>query len=369
MSGRRFINVAAASNARHVAASLGYDINVGVPIATFCTGVQLTSDAKTVSIYLSNRAVGVTGPQADIATVDVAVYKSDGTRRSIATGSAVKVWTNQTIPGADNSELVLSLTDLEVASALGTDNQFVIVYSTPLNATVITMANVQWGQYLYGTAQVNPLPGGFAAMPSAVMNIGVYYTTARPSIICQVDSLTQGYDTSGVLFRIDSAYCKIGWANNWSVDTIGKAGTTLAAWNTGIVNLETGMLPVGCIGVTEAGLNDLVNGASASALLSLLATRVTTWQSAGFRKIIACTLSPSAALSGGGETERQSFNTSIRGGISGVDDFCDVDAIVRDPMNHAILLAAYDSGDGTHWNTAGHAAVATALTTTITPFI
>ena len=80
-------------------------------------------------------------------------------------------------------------------------------------------------------------------------------------------------------------------------------------------------------------------------------------------KIVGCTLTPfegAAYFTPEGATKRQAVNQFIRtgGAYDGVIDF---DAVVREPLHPARILAMFDSGDHLHPNDAGYKAMADAI--------
>jgi len=60
------------------------------------------------------------------------------------------------------------------------------------------------------------------------------------------------------------------------------------------------------------------------------------------------------------EGKRQAVNQWIRTSHA-YDAFIDFDEVVRDPSDHARILAAFDSGDHTHPNDAGYSVMAEAI--------
>lgn len=77
-------------------------------------------------------------------------------------------------------------------------------------------------------------------------------------------------------------------------------------------------------------------------------------------KIIVTTAAPSSALSAGQNTLRETQNLIVVGLKESIN-VADVATPLQRPDNSALLQAIYDSGDGTHWNDAGHAVGASVL--------
>ncbi|MFI9780773.1 SGNH/GDSL hydrolase family protein [Streptomyces sp. NPDC051956] len=80
--------------------------------------------------------------------------------------------------------------------------------------------------------------------------------------------------------------------------------------------------------------------------------------------VIGATIMPikraDLAYSDRAEAVRGQVNAWIRYG-RGYDHILDFDRVVRDPVDPAALLAAYDSGDGIHLTDAGYDALASAV--------
>ncbi|WP_374936772.1 SGNH/GDSL hydrolase family protein [Streptomyces sp. Ru71] len=106
------------------------------------------------------------------------------------------------------------------------------------------------------------------------------------------------------------------------------------------------------------GVNDLLAGAPAGALIDGLRTIADRARERGLR-VLAATILPCAGHArcpAAVDTERRAVNAWIRatGGFDGVLDF---DAVVRDPARPERMLPAYDSGDHLHPEDAGMAAL------------
>lgn len=107
------------------------------------------------------------------------------------------------------------------------------------------------------------------------------------------------------------------------------------------------------------GINDISGGATAARIIEGHRQLIKRAHGRGL-VIYGGTLTPYGNAPDAREAERQAVNEWIRtsGEYDGVIDF---DAAVRDPANPRRMLAAYDSGDSLHPNSAGYEAMANAI--------
>ena len=111
------------------------------------------------------------------------------------------------------------------------------------------------------------------------------------------------------------------------------------------------------------GINDISGGATAERVIEghrQLIVRA----HAKRKKIYGATITPFGNAPEAREAHRLAVNAWIRGS-SGYDAVIDFDAAVRDPANPRFMLAAYDSGDTLHPNSAGYQAMANAVPLTL----
>lgn len=105
-----------------------------------------------------------------------------------------------------------------------------------------------------------------------------------------------------------------------------EAGITLSALNTAKASWDTPLFQSGIPNrlFITAGSNDILAGTSAASLKTILSTYGTAEKSAGF-KVIATTLLPRTDVTGTPETERTSYNTSVRGdfGVATAPSYAD----------------------------------------------
>ncbi|WP_203701330.1 SGNH/GDSL hydrolase family protein [Asanoa iriomotensis] len=107
------------------------------------------------------------------------------------------------------------------------------------------------------------------------------------------------------------------------------------------------------------GINDISGGNTAARIIEGHRQLIKRAHDRGLM-IYGGTLTPYGNAPDAREAERQALNTWIR--TSGeYDAVIDFDAAVRDPANPRRMLAAYDSGDSLHPNSAGYLAMANAI--------
>ncbi|MEV0719204.1 SGNH/GDSL hydrolase family protein [Asanoa sp. NPDC050611] len=107
------------------------------------------------------------------------------------------------------------------------------------------------------------------------------------------------------------------------------------------------------------GINDISGGNTAARIIEGHRQLIKRAHDRGLT-IYGGTLTPYGNAPDAREGERQALNTWIR--TSGeYDAVIDFDAAVRDPANPRRMLAAYDSGDSLHPNSAGYLAMANAI--------
>ncbi len=304
--------------------------------------------------------------EQSITGFNVSVYEGDtasGDPRP--TGAALATWTNQTIPGS--GDIWTSPTTFD-ATGKGGDGYLVVVIGNPDADTHFNIASgITTGQYVDGTSTTDPVPGGMSGSNSATGTCRIIgWETSRPRVVVMGDSLANGYGASYAVRREDSAFVSIGPDNDWSVDTLGIAGLTLEqAYNGTLTKYLDGMVVGTALALSNLSINSLPDWADLAAAQASYSDFVDFLTLQGFGQIVLCTLPASSAYLAE-ETLRQSVNTWLRTVPLGLAAVVDVAAILDDGDE---LDAAYALADTTHWNTAGHAAVAAEITSVLTPLL
>lgn len=111
------------------------------------------------------------------------------------------------------------------------------------------------------------------------------------------------------------------------------------------------------------GINDIIQGQTASQIETSLQAMYTAAHNAGL-KVIAMNIPPFGAnvnWTSGLETIRTTVNTWIASTAINIDYKIDIATALWDPANHTNLNPTYDSGDGLHPNTAGYNLIGTTI--------
>lgn len=301
-----------------------------------------------------------------ISNFNVSVYEGVlNSGEPVPTGPSLATWTNQTVPGAGG----IWTSPTFDATGHGGANYLIIVIGNPVNSSINVAQGITTGEYVDGTSTTDPLPGGMSGSNNAIGTARITgWTTAKHRLVVAGDSLVNAYSSVYTVRRERSAFVKIGPDNNWSVDTMGIQGMTLAQ-ATSLPNFFDGVV-VGSktILLTNLSINSLPGWADLAAAQADYAAFIVTAHNLGFTKIVLSTLPPSVTYLAN-NTIRQTVNTWMltQIGVGGITSVVDIDLVVRDPSNHTQLLPSYALPDGTHWTVNGHAAVGTQITSTVGP--
>lgn len=346
----------------------------GVPAGTFYRDFYLPSDVKFFQWECCNANIGYPGG-ANIAAqspIDFGVYKSDGGTPALPTGSLIYSKTGITIPSTADAPF-LSV-PISTTNARGTDGRVCCLLANPSGSSWFGLSvNYYMGGLTYAQSTVASLPGGgWTQNTNGIMQQRIVYTTSRPRLFICGDSIGAGYSTGDVVGKNNSGWYKIAQAHDYSVDDIGIPLANIEGqWNTPasfpyyLVNANL----YGAIAIVQAGINDLNSWANLAAAYASYLKMYQVLKARGIRKIILETISPSTTYAVNDGT-RTAINADMFNGSPGhigslANAISDVDLAVRDPANHAILLAAY-SNNGIHLTVAGHAAAQVANETAIT---
>ena len=282
------------------------------------------------------------------------------------------------------------------ALAVSDATAFAVQPNTNVAISFYTPTTTGPGTYHPTTPHAAYVSGGnnvaAASMPKeAQLSTGVFFisgvdvvgTTSTNGIVMLGDSITDGVasspttDTSWPADVAANFTAKGG--NNYAVANAGIAygrlltdAASLGTNQSGLARADRDVfaLPDVQYVVMALGINDLAIAASSPLPGSseIIAGYKQFVERAHERNIIVygATITPAGTASGSlfgsvFESKRQAINAAIRaGGI--FDSVADFDAAIRDPNNPSQMLAAYDSGDHVHPNTAGYQILAKVIT-------
>ena len=193
-------------------------------------------------------------------------------------------------------------------------------------------------------------------------------TTGAQTVVAVGDSITDGVgtgtdtDTRWPNYLADRvaasglAVIDQGISGNWVTQDEGASGPSLLNRFQHDVLDQPGIKDI----IDADGTNDLRGGVTAATLEQAQASIVASAHAANVRILLA-TITPCAGDSKctpAVETQRQAYNTWVRGGSSAADGFVDPDAAVR---AGTAIAAPFDSGDHLHLNSAGNEELANSI--------
>lgn len=202
--------------------------------------------------------------------------------------------------------------------------------------------------------------------------------TAKPVVLCDGDSLTQGVGVTG---ELSYPYKLSSYLNTpCSVYNIGVAGQNCSQLIADISTQGSKYKSFGVksIAVIWIGSNDLGgNGGpiSGSTLHTLVTNAVTSYKNYGFDKVIVCTVLPRTFVSDpvDYETQRQSFRSltvpSLGGDSCGADAVVDLAGISTIGDSGDQNNTTYYNADKVHLTSTGYDIVAQEIATTINSFL
>jgi hypothetical protein len=316
-------------------------------------------DVTTLNVRLANRVADGTA-QVNI-TVNVAVYKSDGT--GLPTGAAFAVFNGQVVPG---NNTVLSVGPFP-GVVRGTDGKVVLVIGMAQGAAPTIQINTSIVSFISGTNTVSPAPGGLVQTIIGVMVAHLEFNSAARHIIAIGDSITGGFDGTDVLLFPQTAFQIIASDRVYAMDIEAAVGFgsiqhfSQFATNT---NLWDEAQWNGADVIIDLGTNDL-SYANLATMKTVLNTLIAHLQTLGVNKIYASTIPPQANYPGT-DAIRAAYNAYLLAnfGMLGITAVYDRAAAknaggLADNVNPNILFAGFDVGDGTHINAAGNQQVKT----------
>jgi lysophospholipase L1-like esterase len=198
--------------------------------------------------------------------------------------------------------------------------------------------------------------------------VNVYQTDPRGAVVALGASITQGMNSSidkNTRWTDVLSARFLNSTNPKSVANEGIAGTTAcqaaARFNRDVLALSN---------VTEVllggvGGNDFNNGATADQVISCFQSIIDQAHAAGLR-VIGGTIPPRPW-----DATKDGYRVQVNNWMkttAAFDGVVDFSAVLENPNNPAVLNPSYDSGDGTHPNDAGSAAMANAIPLTLFPY-
>jgi hypothetical protein len=253
------------------------------------------------------------------------------------------------------SGLSLGGTDIATFNASSAANGMQFAARTPAGDATATF-----------TATQQPLEAGSWIVPAGVI---FYYPGVRSITLASAgDSLQKGHLTTG---------SATGWVERLSnklSNTTTEVSPCIWAW-TGQTHAASVAIARNIVATLKPNYlvfaawspNDAAAGSHTQAIFDAGLARALDLleycRQNGVRAVIV-TCAPWTSLNAAESTRRQALNATIRS-LSSVATIVDAAAVLEDPANTKNLLAAYDTGDGLHWNDAGHEAVAVAAKASI----
>lgn len=235
-----------------------------------------------------------------------------------------------------------------------------------------------WGARSPASDQATTISSSAANVPVTTSQythaIPIFYgMNPAASILACGDSLTQGFGATGNIVgwtmriaALSSSYTKqltfmnLGTASQAHANSMAMVQALLSQTKTvetvGGVAQTISLKPRGCAFAAWSPNDSLSSQSVADVCWTNTLKSIDVCQRNGVVPIV-WTSPPAAGMSAAAHTIRKTQNARVLALPDSVIklDFC---AVLADPSNVNQLLAAYNSGDDTHWNDAGYAAVA-----------
>jgi len=327
---------------------------------------SVPADVTQVRIRISTRGTSLDSGQDNAATTgcDLAVGMHDG-NFGFAGAPAYHASFNIPAAGIDYLSPWIPITR-------GSDGKILVAVGIPAASAVAfssaAIAGAHWSKTAAQTTAY-PLPA-LADTYLSVPTWTIEYLTSARRVVVLGDSLSAG----GYADYAVQVWRAVGSQLGISVDNRAVSGSTIDDFleASGAPNKTEGCNFVGTDVVLALGTNNVRTGSETlDVSRRKLGQLVTQVKAHGARHVYLVTLTPSGPTnpfySGQTETNRNIWNAWIKQLPYGAAGAIDFDLALRDPADHAHLLSAYDSGDGTggHWSQAGNVAATAPATTTL----
>lgn len=317
--------------------------------------LTLPSDVTKVDILIGNTTGD--GGADDLTGINIAIGPHNGSGGYVGGSSAADaVYLSQAVPGNG----FLTIPDVPVT--LGTDRQVLLSHSIPAGVTVAYVGNV-YGFIANGTETVDPLPSMIGPISTTWFWAALRYRTSKRKVIVLGDYNIMGAPAAA--WNPQTWPRLLEGANDWGMDTQCSSGFHLSRM------ADPGTYPLmlstvqwaGADVILAVGIGDLTSGNSLTQVQGWYADVIAQAVAGGVGRIFGNTYAPAAAAD---NSLRAAFNADLVANWAsyGLHQApTDLDALLRNPSDHSQLDPAYDSGDGSNWNSAAHSAAAAAWTT------
>jgi lysophospholipase L1-like esterase len=295
-------------------------------------------------------------------TVDFANYSSDGA--GSPTGTLLTSLLSKTLPG-DGTVATIG----QMRAAPGSDKRTVLQFNFPNPTFSHIFPTLTFGQYAESTSDVTTIPTFTGTNPDPVYWLWLEYLTSKRRIVVIGDSISAGYacgwDNAAwnqLAASKDIAVCIEGVVQYGSYLNFDPS-TNPALWDM-LADIIPGADVVVQLGTNDLNYNDLPTMENAAKLLFAYIRRFSP------RTLRGWTVFPAAGYPGT-DTVRTSFNADFLANFKawGLDGVYDAAASrlatvpgMADDVNPLVMYSGYDSGDGSHPNTAGQTVIASAWT-------
>jgi hypothetical protein len=312
----------------------------------------ITSDGANVKIKMANRTYSA-GAGAS-ATVDIAVYEADLNGDPI--GSPFATFPGFVVPGDGTFRTSAPFTPVR-----GVAGKIAIVFSFP-DPTFVASAHTGFGKYALGTSTVSPPPAWTGANTTSIFWLELEYETEKQPITVNADSLGPGYTPTDVVGFANAAWNQFASARDQPVHVQGVVqygSLQNYANNVGLPYLHDEVVHNGADEVWDVGTNDLLYN-DLPTMQAALITCIAIGNARFARRQYTKTIPPQTGYPGT-EAVRLGYNAWLLAnweslGLSGIYDEAAAQSQggLASDSDLSTMASAFDSGDLTHPNLAGH---------------